>query len=315
MARPLRLEFPGAIYHLTSRGNAQAPVFLDDADRRAFLGILADTVDRYNWICHAYCLMGNHYHLLVETPDPNLSAGMRQLNGVYTQFFNRVHDRAGHLFQGRYKSILVERGSHLLELCRYIVLNPVKAGLVKRPEQWRWSSYRATAGMSRGGGFLTTDWILGQFSPKKTQARKKYIDFVNQNLPEGTQPPWERLEGRIFFGGSRFIERMREKLGKQKETAEIPKVQRFAGRKPLAELLAGISDKTERNRRICTAHLEHGYTLGQIAGALGIHSSQPGGIIYLFAVSAHGCRRFARSFLTAIAYLCGQERSCDMRCP
>ena len=131
MARPLRLEYPGAIYHITSRGNARADIFLDDSDRELFLSILADTVDHYNWLCHAYCLMGNHYHLLIETPDPNLSLGMRHLNGVYTQTFNRSHKRVGHLFQGRYKAVLVEKGTHLLELCRYIVLNPVKANMTK----------------------------------------------------------------------------------------------------------------------------------------------------------------------------------------
>ena len=162
MVRSLRLEFPGAIYHITSRGNAREDIFLDEADRKIFLSIIADTVTRYNWILHAYCLMGNHYHLMLETPDPNLSLGMRQLNGVYTQTFNRRHKRVGHIFQGRYKSILVEKGPHLLELCRYIVLNPVKAGMVKRPEHWLWSSYKATAGMSKADGFLSMDWILKQ---------------------------------------------------------------------------------------------------------------------------------------------------------
>jgi putative transposase len=121
MTRPLRIEFPGAIYHVTSRGNARRKIFLDDADRDAFLSTLAWVVERFGWICHAYCLMGNHFHLLLETPTPNLSCGMRQLNGVYTQGFNRCHRRAGHLFQGRFKAILVERDSYLLELARYVV--------------------------------------------------------------------------------------------------------------------------------------------------------------------------------------------------
>ena len=126
MARPLRLEFPGAIYHLTSRGNARQKVFFTAGDRESFLNTLAGVVSRYHWICHAYCLMANHYHLLVETPKGNLSIGMRQLNGIYTQSFNRRHNRVGHLFQGRFKAIVVERDSHLLELCRYIVLNPAR---------------------------------------------------------------------------------------------------------------------------------------------------------------------------------------------
>ena len=123
MARPLRIEYPGAVYHVTSRGNEKKPVFRDDIDRENFLNTLQHVNKRYNWICHAYCLMTNHYHLLIETPDGNLALGMRQLNGVYTQLFNKRHGRTGHLFQGRYKAILIQKDSHLLEVCRYVVLN------------------------------------------------------------------------------------------------------------------------------------------------------------------------------------------------
>ena len=135
MIRPLRIEYPGAIYHITSRGNARERIFLEDADRLIFLEILGSVVKKYNWLCHAYCLMDNYYHALIETPDPNLSLGMRQLNGVYTQSFNRRQSRVGHVFQGRYKSILVQKDEHLLELCRYIVLNPVRAGMVNQPKE------------------------------------------------------------------------------------------------------------------------------------------------------------------------------------
>jgi putative transposase len=119
MSRPLRIEFPGALYHVTSRGNAQAAIYDDDADRQAFLDLITHVVQRYRWLCHAYCLMDNHYHLVIETPEGNLSQGARQLNGIYTQRYNRRHRRVGHLFQGRYKAILVERDCYLLELCRY----------------------------------------------------------------------------------------------------------------------------------------------------------------------------------------------------
>src|SRR5713226_6360530 len=118
MARPLRIEYPGAVYHLTSRGNARKKIFLNDSDRDEFLATLGWVVERFGWRCHAYCLMDNHFHLLIETPQPNLSLGMRQLNGVYTQRFNRRHKRVGHLFQGRFKAILVERDSYLLALAR-----------------------------------------------------------------------------------------------------------------------------------------------------------------------------------------------------
>ena len=149
MARPLRIEFPGALYHLTSRGDGREDIYRGDGDRRMFLSLLADVCERFNWWGHAYCLMANHYHLLMETPDANLAKGMRQLNGVYTQHCNGVHGRCGHVFQGRYKAILVQKETYLTELARYIVLNPVRAGMVSRAEDWPWSSYRATTG---GGG-------------------------------------------------------------------------------------------------------------------------------------------------------------------
>ena len=159
MARPLRIEYPGAVYHVTSRGNEKKPVFKDDADRENFLNTLQHVNNRYNWICHAYCLMTNHYHLLIETPDGNLSLGMRQLNGVYTQLFNKWHGRTGHLFQGRYKAILIQKDSHLLEVCRYVVLNPVRAKMIEKPEEWKWSSYLATAGKTKPHPCLTTDLL------------------------------------------------------------------------------------------------------------------------------------------------------------
>ena len=136
MARPLRLEFAGALYHITSRGDGREAIYLSDGDRELYLEVFAEVCEHCNWLCHAYCLMGNHYHLLVETPDANLSKGMRHLNGVYTQRFNRRHQRVGHVFQGRYKAILIQKESYLLEVARYIVLNPVRAGMVKHPESW-----------------------------------------------------------------------------------------------------------------------------------------------------------------------------------
>ncbi|MHB8789155.1 MAG: transposase [Desulfobulbaceae bacterium] len=272
MARPLRIEFPGAVYHVTSRGNARADIFLTDSDRQAFLDVLAGVIEKYNWLCHAYCLLGNHYHLIIETPDPNLSLGMRQLNGVYTQAFNRAHQRVGHVFQGRFKAILVEKGSHLLELCRYVVLNPVGAGMVAKPDDWRWSSYKYTAHGGKAPEFLTNDWVLGQFAERKVAARQRYRKFVTQGLTSSSHP-WGKLVGQVFLGSEKFVARMREKLGDRQDIKEIPRAQRYPGRPPLSQFFSDNQTmaKQQRNQGIEEAHINHGYTLKEIADALGIH--------------------------------------------
>jgi len=189
MARPLRLQFPNALYHVTSRGNARQKIVRHDADRQAWLAALAQVVTRFGWRCYAYWLMNNHYHLLVETPSPNLAQGMRQLNGPYTQGFNRRHRQVGHVFQGRYKAILVEREAHFLALCRYVVLNPVRARLVAQPEDWAWSSYRATAGLAEGPPYLTVEGIWEQFGARPTMAIRRYRAFVAEGI--GEQGPWD----------------------------------------------------------------------------------------------------------------------------
>lgn len=261
MSRPLRVEYPGAVYHLTSRGNARQDVFLGEADRDGFLNVMARVIDRYRWLCHAYCLMGNHYHLLVETLDPTLSLGMRQLNGVYTQTFNRHHRRVGHLFQGRFKSILVEKETHLLELCRYIVLNPVRAKLVRRAMDWRWSSYRATAGLSEVPTFLTIDWVLGQFGPTRGQAQMHYHRFITQGADTS---PWGALKGQIFLGSDQFVQQLPRQTGVLKE---IPQVQRQINRPTLAQMFKGLSQE----QAIASAYREHGYRLKEIADYLRVH--------------------------------------------
>ena len=272
MARPLRIEYPGAVYHVTSRGNARADIFDDSVDRQTFLLLLESVVNRFNWICHAYCLMDNHYHLLIETPDGNLSIGMRHLNGVYTQSFNRRHKRVGHVFQGRFKAVIVEKESHLLELCRYVVLNPVRAGMVSAPRKWRWSSYGATSGILKNEPYLTTDWILGQFDRTRSEAQTKYRQFVKEGMAE-KERPWEKLKGQIILGSDAFIEHVREFLKGKEHYAEIPRLQRTAGRPPLEALFPAGEEftKKERNSVIIKAHVKYGYTLGEIAKHLEIH--------------------------------------------
>lgn len=165
MARPLRIELAGGLYHLTARGDGRWDIYFDDGDRLARLDILGEVCDRFGWRVHAWCEMTNHYHLVAETPQPNLAEGMRQLNGDYTQAINRRYGRVGHLFQGRYKAVLVERDSYLLELARYVVLNPVRARMVWGPRLWRWGSYRAMVGAAAAPGWLVTDWIWASSRP------------------------------------------------------------------------------------------------------------------------------------------------------
>jgi len=269
MARPLRIEYPGALYHVTCRGNARGKVFLIDPDREFFLQVLAQAVERFNWLCHAYCLMTNHYHLLVETVDPTLARGMRQLNGVYTQEFNRRHSRTGHVFQGRYKAILVERDAYLLELARYVVLNPVRAKLVRRAQDWPWSSYRATAGFEPAPSLLTTDWILEQFGSSAKKAQATYRKFVSAGRGVTV---WENLRGQIYLGSGEFIEQHAPGSGSGSGSAslpEIPRVQRLADRPTLDTVVTSSKDVAG----VAKAYLEYGYTMNEIAAHLDVHYS------------------------------------------
>lgn len=262
MSRPLRIEIPGAVYHVTGRGNARQRIYRDDEDRERFLAILSHVVDRYAWLCHAYCLMDNHYHLLVETPKPNLSLGMRQLNGPYTQAHNRRHHRVGHVFQGRFKAILVEKEAHLLELCRYMVLNPVRAKMVKHPGKWKWSSYGATAGEATTPDYLTVDWLLGQYANKLHEAQKKYRAYVAEGI--GTPGPWEKLQGQIYLGGEDFV----RKHQPDRVIREVPRRQTQAHRPKLTEL---FTTKTDPGRALLEAYQRYGYRMVEIAEHLGVH--------------------------------------------
>jgi REP element-mobilizing transposase RayT len=272
MTRPLRIQYAGAVYHVTSRGNERKPVFKSDQDRINFLNTLQHVNKRYNWICHAYCLMDNHYHLLIETPDGNLALGMRQLNGVYTQLFNRLHGRAGHLFQGRYKSILIQKDSHLLEVSRYVVLNPVRAKMVEAPEAWKWSSYRASAGREAGHHCLTKEWVLGQFSKKQTLAEKEYRKFVGWGIGKSI---WHEVRGQAVLGEEVFTDRLVDHLRKHKDIPDIPRSQRYVDRPGLDMLFSPriLQDRQRRDRKIAEAVERYGYTQRAIARHLGMHYS------------------------------------------
>ncbi len=278
MARPLRIEYPGAVYHVTSRGNERKAVFRADPDRAMFLDTLQHVNDRYNWICHAYCLMDNHYHLIIETPDGNLSPGMRQLNGVYTQRFNKRHDRTGHLFQGRYRSILIQKDSHLLEVCRYVVLNPVRAKMAETPDGGKGSSYRATAGREAAHSCLTTGWILGRFGGKKAKAEREYRQFVFRGTGRTV---WADVRGQVVLGEEDFVERMTDHLRKHRNVPEIPRSQRYANRPLLKQLFKErvVGNRKRRNRTITEAVEKHLYSQREVAAHLGLHYASVSRII------------------------------------
>ncbi len=238
MTRPLRLEFAGAVWHVTSRGNERRKIFRDDPDRDRFVSILGRTVSLFGWRLHAYVLMGNHYHLLVETPEPTLSRGMRQLNGLYTQAFNRRHRRVGHLLQGRFKGILIERESHLLELGRYVVLNPVRAGLVRRPDAWAWSSYRVTAGLKPAPLWLRTDETLEAFGKRQGEAEQKYRAFIAEGKARDYRP-WTQLEGQVYLGGDGFRKKLARRLRKRLVPRDVPRPQLHPARPTMEAVVRG----------------------------------------------------------------------------
>jgi putative transposase len=183
MPRPPRLQVPGAAYHVSARAVADRPLFQDDSDRLRFLALLGMVVTRHDWVCGAYCLMTTHYHLVVRTPNPDLARGIQRLNACYAQEFNRRYRVEGHVFFRRYHSILIEREAHLLELCRYVAMNPVRAGLCDRAEDWPWSSYRAVLSASRPPTFLSAQWLLELFGRDATNAKRRLRRFVDDEPP------------------------------------------------------------------------------------------------------------------------------------
>jgi REP element-mobilizing transposase RayT len=275
MARPLRLEFAHALYHVTSRGDRREDIYADDQDRQAWLDVLAHVCERFNWTVHAYCLMSNHYHLVVETPDANLSAGMRQLNGVYTQMANRRHGRAGHVFQGRFKAIIVEKDEYLLELARYVVLNPVRAGMVADVAEWPWSSYAAMMAPARvaDSAWLATDKLLAYFAPQandridRATALARYADHVRAGV--GLPSIWGGLRGQVYLGSDAFVSEMSALAKQHSAQLEIPKAQRRGPPKPVSDYLA--ENNNERNPALRAAYAGGGYTMAELAAHFRLH--------------------------------------------
>jgi putative transposase len=261
MARPLRICIPGGLYHVIARGNARERVYRSDDDRELFLEIFDHATDRYSLRCHGYCLMRNHYHLIVETPRANLPIAMRQLNGLYARRYNLRHGRCGHVFEARYRSIFVEKESHLDGLSRYVDLNPVRAGICPDPADYRWSSHRATIGLSAPPRFLTSDWILARFGSTRRIAQARYRAYVAEGIDDALA---ERVRGERL-GSEEFL---RETFGHDPPIAEIPRAQIEPAPPSLAEIFT-----RHRWLPIFVAYRRHGYTIGQIADHLDCHYS------------------------------------------
>ena len=238
MSRPLRIEFPGAIYHVTSRGDRREPIYHDDADRQCQLGVLAQALSRFDASVLAYCLMGNHFHLVLQTHSGRLSQLMRHLNGVYTQAFNRRHGLSGHLFQGRFKALLVDRDSYLVRLCRYVERNPVAAALVARPADWPWSSCRAHLRLAPAPPWLAIDELHGLMlghepasEHDRATASGRYAGLVGV-AEAGDADFWSaHLQGQIYLGDEGFAERMQARAAPAaRQSREVPSRQRNAVR-------------------------------------------------------------------------------------
>ncbi len=273
MVRSLRLEYPGAVYHVMSRGDARKSITRSQKDRSLFLEVLVEACEKYNILVHGYCLMTNHYHLLVETPDGNLSIAMRHINGVYTQRSNARNKTVGHIFQGRYKAILVDKDEYLLCLCRYIELNPVRAGLVESPDEWEWSSFRQITGIAdKGVPFLQTDWILSQFGKSQKVARERYVDYVMSSEAAGDKP-FENVVSGTILGSAEFVNQFDEPIWEKDEIEEIRRKHRHINRPPISALLPTEPgyELSDRNRKIYEAVFDYGYRQKEIADYLGLH--------------------------------------------
>jgi REP element-mobilizing transposase RayT len=278
MSRPLRIEFPDAVYHVTSRGDRREPIYRDDADRQAQLDLLAQAMDRFDAQVLAYCQMGNHHHFVIHTRAANLSRLMRHVNGVYTQAFNRRHGLVGHLFQGRFKAILVDRDAHLLALCRYVERNPVAAGLVQHPADWRWSSCRAHLGIDPTPDWLDSDGLHGYLLGRavasardRRSACRRYAELVADGQATDGSFWAARLRRQVYLGDDAFVERMQAKAGPGISSHRaIPKVQRL---RPTTWPQWLQHCNGERNRALGLAYREGGLTMTALARQAGLSVS------------------------------------------
>lgn len=280
MSRPLRIEFPGAFYHVTSRGNERKEVFISQKDREKFLSYLESATERYGAVIHVWCQLSNHYHLLLETPRGNLSEIMHHLNGAYTTYFNVKRKRSGHLFQGRFKAILIEEDEYATQLSRYIHLNPVRARLVARPEDYEWSSYRSYIGQSRTPSWLKKDFIHGYFADKQRVAQKKYREFVEDLLGQEYSDPLKQAIGSSILGSQEFVDRITAAyLDGRERDSNVPALGKLSRQLSLEEIHSAVeavfvsSKKQARQAAMYFCHKYSGSSLRAIGDFFGIKES------------------------------------------
>ncbi|MEJ2642295.1 MAG: transposase [Desulfosarcinaceae bacterium] len=280
MVRPLRIEYPGAFYHVTSRGNERKAIFRSRGDREQFLGYLESTTDRYGALIHAYCLMGNHYHLFIETPLGNLSRIMQHINGAYTMYFNTKRKRSGHLFQGRYKAILVEADEYATALSRYIHLNPVRAGLEPAPAAYEWSSYQYYTIKPKAPEWLQRGFILGYFHEDKKKAMKLYRAFVEPILEEEPLNPLSQQLHSVILGSQDFVEAVKSAfVSGRRPDRDLPDLNVIQKRIGIEEIeqavdrVLGFDLKLARQVKLYFSHRYTGLKLKAIGNRFGISES------------------------------------------
>ncbi|MAT73437.1 MAG: hypothetical protein CMJ58_28470 [Planctomycetaceae bacterium] len=288
MARPLRIQFAGAVYHVVSRGNERGAIVRDESDRERRLEWLRRTVETYGWLLHGFVLLRNREHLFVETPQPNLSAGMQYLNGSYTGYFNRRHRRAGHLFQGRFKGHLIEQQGYFLEISRYLHLVPVRENLAARPEEYCWSSYGGYRRAADAVEWLCYGRVLGEFGTTEIQSRRRYVRFVRHGMTGVVESPFVNAVGGLLLGSAEWVERIRRLLAKQPEDRAVPQLRELRHRPALSKIVTTVAEhfgndprkwragsREDGPSRAIAAYLarrEFGYSATDIAKALGYRS-------------------------------------------
>ncbi len=247
MARPLRIQYPGAYYHVTSRGNERKDIFRSRRDREKFLEYLQSATQRYGARIHCYCLMSNHYHLLMETPEGNLSQIMQHINGSYTTYHNIKRKRAGHLFQGRYHALLVEADAYALELSRYVHLNPLRAGITEPPEEHPWSSCSSYIDGRAVPEWLYTDAILAYMSSNESEARSRYWRFVQDGLRISCSSPLKEAAAGVILGRAAFVEKIRRKhLDGGKQDRNLPAQTVLTRRRSVGQIIEMVAEPPRR---------------------------------------------------------------------